>query len=128
MKVYGQCKTCDTELEFRTKARTRVQFSMKEGKIKQIDCKKCKNTTELHINDVYTKKSNLTLIVAILIFVIGILITGYFTKNLIDSPQILDLAFVFGACLFIPFTAFQILKKQDQNRVRSFNKLKVKEE
>ncbi|MEW7292875.1 hypothetical protein [Aquimarina sp. 2304DJ70-9] len=100
---------------------------MKEGKTKQIGCEKCKNTTELHINDVYAKKSNLTLIVAIFIFIIGILITGYFTKNLMDTPQILDLTFVFGACLFVPFTAFQILRKQDQIRVSSFNKLKVKE-
>ena len=127
MKVYGHCKTCSTELEFRTKTRTRVQFAMREGKTKQIRCKNCKNITEVHVNDMYTKKSKLTLIVAILIFIIGILITGYFTKNLIDTPQILDLAVVFGACLFIPFTAFQILRKQDQIRVSSFNKLKVKE-
>ncbi len=126
MKIYGKCNSCENENRFWSNSSTRVQFAMNEGEIKKITCKNCKVINEIHIDELYTKKSKLAQILAGLIFIIGTPLTFFFILPALSETINNYLIFIIGGLLLVPVVIYGIINKQDQKRVSSFNRNKLK--
>lgn len=118
MKVYGKCKSCKSEIAYKTNAHTRVEFAMQDGETRKMACSSCGMTSEFHVDELYAKPSNMPLIIVGLLFLTGMIILVYqifFPKN----PYVI---IMFG----LPIGIFFTLKKQDRTRVSNFNRRKLK--
>ena len=126
MKVYGKCKNCKDEIGYSTYANTRVEFAMKGGDKKTLNCKSCGTNTEFHVDELYAKKSKLAQIIAGLIFFIGTPLTLLFAFPILSESKNHYVIYLVGGLLLAPVLAYRIIKKQEQTRVSSFNRRKLK--
>ncbi|NEV95105.1 hypothetical protein G3567_13265 [Psychroflexus sp. YR1-1] len=118
MKVYGKCKNCRNEIGYSTEANTRVEFAMKDGETKTLNCKNCGNSSEFHVDELIANRSKSPLILAGISFLLVIGVSLYF---LIFG----DSEYVYFS-IGLPFVIYFILDKQDQTRVSSFNRRNLK--
>lgn len=118
MKIYGNCKSCKTEISYRTEATTRVEFAMRDGETKRLNCKNCGSNRQFYVDELYAKESKTPVLLTGITFTATLFISLYlwfFTEN--------DLVyFAFG----LPVVVYVILSKQDQLQVSAFNKRKLK--
>jgi len=126
MKVYGKCKKCKTEIGHSTSANTRVEFAMQDGETKTLNCKNCEMKTEFHVDELYTKESKIAQIGAGLIFLNGTPLILFFVNPIFSGSRNHYVIYVVGGFLLVPVIAYGIIKKQDQIRVSSFNRSKLK--
>jgi hypothetical protein len=126
MKVYGKCKNCKNEVSYRTGANTRVEFAMRDGEIKNLECKICKNSNEFHIDQLYAKPSKSAQLIAGLVFLFGTPLTWILINPVFESSRNHYVIYIIGGFLLIPVFAFAVLNKQDQRRVSEFNRRKLK--
>lgn len=118
MKVYGKCKNCRNEIGYSTQANTRVEFAMKDGEKKMLNCKNCGTSSEFHVDELFANRSKSPLILAGISF---LLVTGLSLYFLIFG----DSEYVYFS-IGLPFVIYFILDKQDQTRVSSFNRRNLK--
>lgn len=126
MKVYGKCKNCKTDIGYTTSANTRVEFAMQDGEKKTLDCKSCGIKTEFHVDELYAKESKIAQIAAGLIFLVGTPLTFHMINPIFTGSQNHYVIYVVGGFLLLPVIAYGIINKQDQTRVSSFNRRKLK--
>ncbi len=126
MRVYGKCKNCKTEIGYSTNTNTRVEFAMQDGENKTLNCKKCTTKTEFHIDELYAKESKIAQIGAGLIFLIGTPLIFFFINPIFTGSRNHYVIYIVGGFLLVPVIAHGIIKKQDQTRVNSFNRSKLK--
>lgn len=118
MKVYGKCKSCGYEMGCKTDAHTRVEFAMKDGETKTLNCKNCGTNTKFHVDELYAKPSNMPIITVGLIFMAAMILLVY----QLFFPENNFIIILVG----LPIGIYLTLKKQDQTRVSNFNKRKLK--
>ncbi|MDO1514572.1 hypothetical protein Q2T41_18105 [Maribacter confluentis] len=126
MKVYVKCPKCENELGYSTNANTRVEFAMQDGENKKLTCKNCGRTTDFHVDELNAKESNLAKFGAGLIFLIGTPLMFLFVSPIFTGSRNHYVIFIVGGFLLVPVVAYGIIKKQDQVRVSSFNRKKLK--
>lgn len=126
MKVYGKCKKCETEIGYSTSANTRVEFAMHDGEKKTLTCKNCGTKTEFHVDELYTKESKIAQIAAGLILLVGTPFIFLFVNPIFSESRNHYSVYIVGGFLLVPVIAYGIIKKQDQTRVNSFNRKKLK--
>ncbi|MCF8716480.1 hypothetical protein JM658_16785 [Joostella atrarenae] len=126
MKVHGKCEKCKTEIGYSTSANTRVEFAMQDGEKKTLNCKNCGIKTEFHVDELYTKESKLAQIGAGLIFLVGTPLMFFFVNPIFSGSRNHYVIYIVGGFLLVPVIAYGIIKKQDQTRVSSFNRSKLK--
>ena len=126
MKVFGKCKNCKTEIRYSTSANTRVEFAMQEGEIKTLNCKNCGIKNDFHVDELYTKESKLAQIGAGIIFLIGTPLMFFFVNPIFSESRNHYVIYIVGGFLLVPVIAYGIIRKQDQTRVSSFNRWKLK--
>ena len=122
MKVYGKCKKCNNEIGFRTSSNTRVEFAMNVGETKKLNCKNCGINSEIHVDELFAKESKSAKIIAGLIFFIGTLLALVFVFPVLLKSRNHYVILLVGGLLLVPVIAYGILKKQEQNRVKSRNR------
>ena len=126
MKVYGKCQKCKTDIGRSTHMNTRVEFAMQNGEQIVLDCKKCGIKTEFMVDELYAKESKIAHISAGLIFLIGTPLVFFFVNPIYTGSHSHYVIYVFGGFLLVPVIVFGLIKKQDQERVNSFNRSKLK--
>ena len=126
MRVYGACKHCRHELQFRIRVETRVALAMQEGKYHSKTCKACGKNTTFFVNERYAKSSKALLLTAGLIFALGSGIAGVACYYAFLNSTNLAVAGCFGL-LLIPGWAWFIIVKGDRDRVRAFNYSYIKQ-
>lgn len=126
MKVFGKCKNCSQEIFCSTAANTRVEFAMKDGEYKEIECKNCKTKNKLHVDQLYAKPSKIAQLIAGLIFLIGTPLCFLLINPIFESSRNHYVIYIVGGFLLIPVFAYAVINKQDLNRVSSFNRRKLK--
>ncbi|WP_144669212.1 hypothetical protein [Dokdonia sp. Hel_I_53] len=100
---------------------------MENGKIRETYCKKCNQNSTLHANKFYAKESKLISILAGIIFLVGTLIGIYFVMEIVSEMKTV-IGIIAVACgLLIPVWIYDILSKNDRNRVKAFNQTYVSE-
>lgn len=126
MKVYGRCKHCKNEINYKTKANTRIQFAMFEGETISLKCDTCKNNIHFEVDDLYAQHSTAMQITAGLIFFFGTFFILYFVFQLyLRQTGVLNIV-ILSSALLIPFTIYDKINEHDQKRVRAFNRVKFK--
>ena len=126
MKVYGKCKNCKNEIGYSTSVRTRVEFAMQDGENKSLNCKNCGINMEFHVDDLFTKESKVAQIGAGLILLIGTPLVFFLINPIFTGSRNHYVIYIIGGFLLVPVIAYGIIKKQDQTRVSSFNRNKLK--
>ncbi|WP_310993127.1 hypothetical protein [Aequorivita marina] len=126
MKIYGKCKNCQNEIQYSTSANTRVEFAMQDGENKTLNCKNCGIKTEFHVDELFTKESKIAQIGAGLIFFIGTPLMFLFVNPIFTGSRNHYVIYIVGGFLLVPIIAYGIIKKQDQTRMNSFNRRKLK--
>jgi hypothetical protein len=126
MKIYGKCNSCENENGFWSNSSTRVQFAMNEGEIKKITCKNCNANNEIHVDELYAKKSKLAQILAGLMLIVGTPLTLFFILPALSGTRNNYLIYIIGGLLLVPVIIYGMMNKQDQTRVSSFNRNKLK--
>jgi hypothetical protein len=126
MKVYGKCKSCETENGYSTNAHTRVEFAMQDGETKKLNCKNCGTNTEYHVDELFAKPSIMAQIIAGLIFLIGTPLMFFGINPIFTGSRNHYVIYIIGGFMLIPIIAYAIINKQDQTRVSDFNRRKLK--
>ena len=126
MKVYGKCQKCKSEIGYSTSVNTRIEFAMQVGENKSLNCKDCGIKTVFHVDELYTKESKIAKIGAGLIFLIGTPLIFFLVNPIFTNSRNHYVIYVIGGFLLVPVIAYGIIKKQDQIRVNSFNRNKLK--
>ena len=126
MKIYGKCKNCKTEIGYSTSVNTRVEFAMQNGERKSLNCTNCGTKTEFHVDELFTKESKIAQIGAGLIFLIGTPFIFFVLNPIFSGSRNHYVIYIVGGFLLVPVIAYGIIKKQDQTRVSSFNRSKLK--
>jgi len=126
MKVYGKCKKCKNEIGYSISVNTRVEFAMQDGENKILNCKNCGMNTEIHVDELYAKKSKLAQIIAGLIFFIGTPLTLLFVYPVLSESSNHYVIYMVSGFLLVPVMVYGIIIKKEQNRVSSFNRRKLK--
>ena len=126
MKVYGKCKNCKKEIGYSTSANTRIEFAIQGGEKKTLNCKNCGLKTAFEVDELYTKDSKIAQIGAGVILLIGTPLMFLFVNPVFTGSRNHYVIYIVGGFLLIPVIAYGIIKKQDQIRVNSFNRSKLK--
>ncbi|GAA4281917.1 MULTISPECIES: zinc finger BED domain-containing protein [Gaetbulibacter] len=126
MKVYGKCKKCNAEISYSTNSGTRVEFAMQEGENMTLTCQKCGIKTDFFVDELYAKESKIAQISAGLIFFIGTPIMFLFVSPVFMQSRSNYVIYIIGGFLLIPVIIYGTIKKQDQMRVNSFNRSRMK--
>lgn len=124
MKVYGKCKNCQSEIGYRTGAGTRVEFAMYDGDSKTLKCENCGTETEFHVDELYAKESKIAQIIALIVFLVGTPTVFFLVNPIIENNNYM--VYIFGGYLLLPVIVYALVRKQDQARVNSFNRRKLR--
>ena len=126
MRVFGKCNNCNHEIGFRTFDNTQVDFAKNNGEFKTIACENCGSENKFHVDELFAKESKFAHIVALLIFIIGTPLTFFILNPILISERNHYMIYFIGGFMLVPVVAFRIIKRQDQTRVSSFNRIKLK--
>lgn len=126
MKVYGKCSKCKNEIAYKTDANTRVEFAMKDGEIKKLNCKNCGTNKEFHVDELFAKHSKIAQLSAGLIFLVGTPLVFFHVNPVFTGSRNHYVIYIIAGFLLVPVFAFAVINKQDQTRVSDFNKRKLK--
>ncbi len=121
MRLFSICTDCKNEISMRTWATTRVDLKMKHGDNIELYCKSCNKTDKYSIDDLKAKESKIAILIGLLILFIGTPISLILLWNYIWQTGLYS---AFGLILIIgiPGFIYMIINKNDQNRVRIFNR------
>jgi len=126
MKIYGQCKNCKNEIKHSTNSNTRVEFAMLEGENVTLDCQNCDNKIEFYVDELFAKESKIAQIGAGLVFLLGTPLMFFILNPIFTGSRNHYVIYVVGGFLLVPVIVYGIINKQDQLRVNSFNRSKLK--
>ena len=125
MKLYTKCKHCKNELKCSSLAGTRVEFAMQKWEKKDLKCNSCETKNEYHVDELYAKPSRIAEILAGLIFIVGTPLVFLFLSPIVLRGGAFAV-FIISGLFLVPVIVFGIIKKQDQIRVKAFNRSKLK--
>ena len=126
MNLYWKCPTCSEENKKRTFYHTRTDVAMREGEIQDLKCTACNKTNPIPVDDFVAKKSNLALIVAGSIGFFGSIAVFWVFFYLVEGFSTRTSLYFVGGYMLVPVVVYQMILKQDQDRVNSFNRHKFK--
>lgn len=121
MKLYISCSNCREEIGIRTWATNRVDLKMKHGQVMKLHCNHCKKINKYTIDELKAKDSKIAILIGLLVLIVGtptilVLLWSYIWKS--GLYAVLGLTAIIG----IPSLVYSVIRKNDLNRVRNFNR------
>lgn len=95
---------------------------MQEGKSSTFICKHCGKRNVVDNFDYYAKESKIISLIAFLILIIGTPAIFFYFKDYILSSKNSYNALTMASMLIIPSIVFVLLKKEENNRIKTFNR------
>lgn len=126
MKVFGRCKNCKNEIKFSTRSTTRFDLATKKGENITLYCKSCGIKSGFHVDDLFTKKSKTAQIGAGTILLIGTPLIFFLLFRIFAESRNIYAIYIVGGFLLVPVIVYGVINKQDQTRVSSFNRNKLR--
>jgi hypothetical protein len=123
MKIYTSCKECKNEISTTSSAPTRLDYVMHSGENLHLQCMKCGDRSDYHIDEMYAKTSRKMALIGALIALVGTPIVLYFLYYFTLGRGYIWLEM--GAIIAIPTSIYLLIKEDDRRRVKSFNQIKV---
>lgn len=125
MRVHSRCSNCKASISKFTIYDTRVEYEMRKGtKFVSIQCNKCKNTDEYHLNNLRAVRSpffGILFVMAIIAAIFLTFFTSYFTAGSTFQWTIM------GMISGVPVLACGILMRNNMFKVNAFNRNFVRE-
>lgn len=126
MIICTRCRTCSSEIKMRTFAGNRVELAKAKGQIIPVQCKVCNKRADYRVDDFRAKPGQIVRITATLILLIGTPVLTFGIWNYLYSVnqpyQILTLV----PLILIPITVYGIMTKEENNKIKNFNRHKIK--
>ena len=122
MRLFAKCQHCKREFSFFSRVADRGELAKTKGKFMPLKCNKCQGVSELHVDDIYAKRSNLAFIIALSIFLLGYVAILLGLKALLEQTGYV----VYSGLFLLPIIVYGIIHKQDQGRVLRFNSFKAR--
>ena len=126
MKLFAICPKCKQEIDFKSKLKTRAEFAFKEGETKSLICESCETENSFKVDELTAKKSNIALIVAGLLFLIGIPFVIYYLSHFVLKIGGLYATLTIVGFLLIPIVVYKMIQTNEKIRVNRFNNSKLK--
>ena len=126
MKLFAICPKCKQEIDFKSKLKTRAEFALKEGETKSLICESCETENSFKVDELTAKKSNIALIVAGLLFLIGIPFVIYYLSHFVLKIGGLYATLTIVGFLLIPIVVYKMIQSNEKIRVNRFNFSKLK--
>ena len=127
MKLFAICPKCKQEIDFKSKLKTRAEFALKEGETKSLICESCETENSFKADELTAKKSNIALIVAGLLFLIGIPFVIYYLSHFVLKIGGLYATLTIVGFLLIPVIVYKMIQTNEKIRVNRFNISKLKD-
>ena len=121
MKLFAICPKCKQEINFKSKLKTRAEFALKEGESKSLICDYCEHESSFKVDELTAKKSNIDLIVAGLLFLIGIPFVIYYLSHFVLKIGGLYATLTIAGFLLIPIVVYKMIQTNEKIRVKRFN-------
>lgn len=126
MKLVTLCKNCSQEIKFFSRAENRPRLAQKRGEEFELKCQNCKATFKYHVDEVSAEENKSILTVALIIFFLGTPLIVYLTWGyLFRLANIYAIGGLVGI-MIIPFLIFTVIDKSQEEKVRNFNRYKIK--
>jgi len=126
MKLFAICPKCKQEITFKSKLKTRSEFALKEGESKSLICEYCELESSFKAEELTAKKSNIDLIVAGLLFLLGIPFVIYYVSHFVLKIGGLYASLTIFGFLLIPIVVYKMIQTNEKIRVNRFNISKLK--
>ena len=122
MKLYTRCKSCKGEISFLSSVNDRGELEMEKGKEFPMTCPHCLKKLKYHVNDFTAERSITHKLFLILIFI------GLAIGIVLSEVVFLQYRVIFiGGGLLLPSIVYLLINKQQQAKLNSFNRFKVKQ-
>ena len=99
---------------------------MYEAAYKILNCNDCGGREKYHVDDLFAKESKIAKILALATFLVGMPLLFYGFGYLYPKIKNQHNVFLLLEFLLLPTVVYGIIKKQEEIRVSSFNRLKLK--
>ncbi|AOW21115.1 hypothetical protein [Urechidicola croceus] len=120
MKLFTKCKNCSKEISFYSFCETKTELIMEKGDKLELFCNNnCLESNFYDTNNIYAKRSIRTEIIGLIFFLIGTPLLVYTGYKVLDFD--LGAAYL-ASLLLVPGIIYILFKRQDENRVRTFNR------
>jgi len=126
MKLFASCSKCKHEISFNSKYKSRVEFAKHIGETTTLNCQSCGQNNTYELDEIFAKKSKNALLVASLIFFIGIPFVIYYVYEFVLKIGGLYSILTIGGFLLIPIIVYKLISFNEKVRVNSFNSDKSK--
>lgn len=126
MKVAARCNDCKSEVYYKTRALTRVEFAMHEGENVEVVCMNCGERNNFHVDDLRAVKTKLPLVLAGVIMFLLTIFTAIIIIPLLAKLTDAHLVISIGGLLLVPGIAFAIFKRQEEQKISDFNRRNLK--
>ena len=126
MKLVTSCKKCSQEIKFFSRVENRPRLAQKKGEEFELKCQNCKATCKYHVDEISAEENKSIQIVALVVFFLGTPLIIYLTWGyLFRLANIYAIGGLVGA-MIIPFLIFTVINKGQEEKVRNFNRYKIK--
>ena len=122
MELHATCKKCKSDISFWTWKETRMDFKKSKNENISLSCKKCNHLDNYHIDFISAKESKIALIIGLIILVAGTSFSMIFLWDYLFKTNNLYTIFGLTSILLVPSLVYGIISKNDNQRVRNFNK------
>ena len=126
MTLSTDCKSCREEIRFFSLANDRVRLAKKKGEKFELRCDKCKSIDLYHVDEINAEENKIILIVGLMIFIIGTPLILYLIWDYIFQFANVRAIVGFVTMIGIPFIFFLIINENEEKRVRTFNRFKLR--
>jgi len=122
MKLYTRCISYKSEISFHSSVNDRGELEMEKGKEFPMTCPVCHKKHKYHVND-FTAEKSLTNKLFLIVAFVGLTVAVFMSELFLNNYRI----YLYGGIFIFPSLAYLIIAKQQQTKLNSFNRFKVKE-
>ncbi len=123
MKLYTDCPYCKKMNSFRAFVSDRGELIRSKGETVEIACKHCGSSYHSPIDKIYAKNSKISIIIAVSILILGAPIIFIGINSFLKDTNYFIIS---SGIIIVPSIIYQIINKQDKDRVKHFNSFHVR--
>jgi len=127
MKLFTLCNQCQKEISVSARAMTRPEMALRKGSSLALQCKYCGHKDHYHLNRIMATESKAALLTAVAVLLIGTPLAFYFMQDFIFRSINIYFIAALAITISIPSVIYAIMRKEQQNAVRQFNRYPIKE-
>lgn len=128
MLLQARCHECKASISWRIFTTDRVELSKTHGEHIEMRCKECGAIDNYHVDELKAQNSRQLKLIALLIMIAGTALIIFLLRDyLFHYDGSLYLFAVIAVIIAIPSFMFRILTKSEQQKLKRFNRYKLRQ-